>query len=69
MKPIENYIECPFYIAERERQIICEGAVDNTVTEIKFESALAKRKYEKEFCCVKLGSECPYNKLLNKKYE
>ncbi len=69
MKTIESYIQCPFYIAEREREIRCEGLFENTVVVHRFENSQAKLKQEKEMCCVKLGSKCPYNKLLNKKYE
>lgn len=68
MKSIENYIECPFYLREKDKEIVCEGLIADSVVIHHFESNRLKTLHERNVCSVKLGRNCPHNKAVSLKY-
>ena len=69
MKPIENYIECPFYLREKEKEIFCEGLIENTIVIHHFETNKLKKEHERNVCSIKLGKKCPHYQAVNSKYQ
>lgn len=68
-KVIEGIIECPFYIKEGERFIVCEGVIDGTVSVQRFKTMTEKQKYEIKTCGCRGGSKCPHYKSVHSLYD
>ena len=68
-KPIEEIIECPFYIREGTAFITCEGVLEKTTTTHRFESNKEKLKYEQHFCCLNGGRKCLHYRSISVLYE
>lgn len=68
-KWIEGQIECPFYIKEGERFIVCEGVIDGTQTVQRFKTINEKQKYEIKACSCKGGRSCPHYKSVYSLYD
>lgn len=67
-KPVEAYIQCPFYLREKENVIMCEGCIGNTCMTTKFSSAKAKKEHLKSCCYLPDGGACPLAKSVFGKY-
>ncbi len=68
-KNIDKYVECPFYIAERDDRIVCEGVINGTRSVQQFEDKRDKNNYENMVCCCNGGSRCVHYKIINDLYE
>lgn len=68
-KSIEEAIECPFYIAEGEDFIICEGLLKNTKSINRFPSKALKRLQEETVCSHNCGKKCNHYRAVSLLYE
>lgn len=68
-KSIEEAIECPFYIAEGDNFIICEGLVKNVKCVNKFRSKTEKRIQEETVCSKNCGKKCNHYRAVSLLYE
>ena len=68
-KSIEEAIECPFYISERDEFIVCEGLVKNTRSINKFRSRAEKRTQIETVCSKNCGKKCNHYRAVSLLYE
>ena len=61
-------VKCPFYKKDNKTKIICEGVINDTCTQ-PFKSTKKKEIYKNNYCCTFHYKECPYFKLLDRKYD
>ena len=66
-KNIDALVYCPFYIAESNTTITCEGII-GAKTVSKFESASAKKHHQFNFCTGKSCAGCPVYKGVIENY-
>lgn len=59
---------CPFYAAEKEMTIRCEGPEANSMTEVTFRSPGRKESYKSRFCECMEWRRCPLARGLWSKY-
>lgn len=63
-----KYALCPFYSAEADQKIYCEGVQDGTSIHLAFGSKTDRKTYEKEYCCADYIG-CKICRMLYEKYE
>ncbi len=68
-KNMDRMVECPFYIAESKKSIICEGIVDNSQCVHKFTDDLKKIFHEMNYCCCSGGRKCLHYRQVALLYE
>lgn len=59
---------CPFYLRDGKCSITCEGLIDNSRMIIMFEEAQQRQEWQEKNCYL-YRCDCPYKKILEKKYE
>lgn len=61
-------VVCPFFIAQQDRIIKCEGVNDNNTIVLKFKDTASLNEYKEQFCdsCYQ---KCRVCKMLGEKYE
>ena len=61
---------CPFYHNDRRRKIICESAVEGSVsTTLNFPSNRAVRDHIDDFCSSRCYEGCPIYRAIMEKYD
>jgi hypothetical protein len=65
---IDTKIECPFYIKDIKKEILCEGSIVDTVSIQKFRSASKRIEYEQDYCSVNGGRKCPHYRAVDLRY-
>ena len=68
-KFIEGMIECPFYLKEGDKYIVCEGIADGAKCVHRFKDNVQKSLYEVDFCSSRNGKKCQYYRTLSMLYE
>ncbi len=61
--------ECPFYLSETGKSVVCEGLSEHNVLELKFSRSTYFRTHKENFCCSMNYETCPIGKMLFAKYE
>ena len=61
-------VQCPFYIRDENRRIVCEGFVPRANAGFWFETNKAQLDHMETFCMSKWQS-CPYADTVNRRYE
>lgn len=61
-------VKCPYYRGDIEKSIKCEGAINKICTQ-PFKSHQKKETYKEKYCCSFNYKNCPYCKMLDRKYE
>ncbi len=65
---IQCFIQCPFFLSEKNNLLCCEGYIDSTCMTTRFPSRDAKTAYIKENCFKMDGGGCYMAKELFDKY-
>lgn len=60
--------KCPFYKSESKKTINCEGVINSVCTQ-PFKTQKKKEFYKSEYCNTFNCINCPYHKMLDRKYE
>lgn len=68
-KNIDRKVECPFYIAESKKTIICEGVVGDSLCVHKFPDDIKKTVHENQYCCCSGGRKCLHYRNVAVLYE
>ena len=68
-KAIDADVICPFYRAENDLSIKCEGVIDGTVVLSKFKNRFLLERYERLFCTTYDYRRCALGRCLTDKYE
>lgn len=66
---IQCFIQCPFFVNEKNNLLCCEGYVDSTCMTTRFPSRDAQISYIKENCFRMDGGSCHMAKELFNKYK
>ena len=72
MPNVSTIAICPYYKTEDTYSVICEGIVEiknaKTKNNVRFSRKEKKEKWIDMYCKSYTYCNCPYAKLLNKKY-
>lgn len=60
-------VKCPFYKGEDEKTIKCEGVISDSCTQ-PFKNGKKKEAHKEIYCDCYNFKNCPYHKILSKKY-
>ncbi len=66
---LELLPECPFYIRESPRRVVCEGLVEGSTLCLNFNRRARMGAFHRAYCCSMDYSKCPIAKVLFAKYE
>ena len=66
---LELLPECPFYLYEKSKSVICEGISDHSIVELRFKGPANLRGHMQKFCCSMDYEGCPVGKMLFEKYK
>lgn len=61
-------VKCPFFVASRKRNILCEGITDDSKINLQFDTEEATDKQRRIFCNTKYEN-CEIYRTLEGKYE
>ena len=61
--------ECPFYIRDSDRSVVCEGLIEHSVMTMTFKRSARKKAFCEKTCCSMDYGNCPIAKVLFAKYE
>ena len=66
-----TYAICPYFMSEDLTGIRCEGIVkeNNATTVMRFRNSKAKKAWLDKYCEKREYCNCPYAKILEKKYQ
>ena len=59
---------CPYYVNETNREIICEGVINNTCSQ-PFRSQKNKNIFKDKYCNSFNYKKCPYSEMLEQLYK
>lgn len=62
-------IQCPFYIADQSREIVCEGCGDAESLQLRYRKMIQKKKQLEVFCCGSYQKCEIYRMLMETKYD
>lgn len=59
---------CPFYLRDEKKSITCEGFLNESRIKIEFRDSEQRENWQKNNCYL-FRCDCPYKKIIEKKYE
>ena len=64
----DEFVQCPYYGEERDKQILCEGVEKGSILRLCFGNSGQKRRYKARLCRAK-WPQCRLARMLNEKYD
>ncbi len=68
-KDLEALIECPFYVDQGKKIIVCEGLCGTGKTTHFFKTVEEKTKHITNICSFNCGKKCPHYRAVSLLYE
>ena len=59
---------CPYYLAETQQAIKCEGVEESASSHLTFDSKEVKKDYQQKYCCS-VWKDCRLADMLERKWE